>query len=144
MVRSQPWDQKCGRRAVEPKPAAEILSPVEVRCTDGRAGSLLLKADHLLIAWGSRPQLLPGIRTTERILTSDGMLGLAELPSSLIIIGASFIGVEYATLLAELGVKVILVELLERILPQEDEEAAAFLQSELGRLGIAVHTSSGF
>ncbi len=120
----------------------EILSPREVRCTDAEGRQLLLKADHLLIAWGSRPQLLPGIRTTERILTSDGMLGLAELPSSLIIIGASFIGVEYATLLAELGVKVILVELLERILPQEDEEAAAFLQSELGRLGIAVHTST--
>ena len=60
----------------------------------------------------------------------------------MIIVGGSFIGVEYATVFAELGVKVILVELLDRILPQEDEEAADFLSQELTRLGIAVHTST--
>jgi dihydrolipoamide dehydrogenase len=69
-------------------------------------------------------------------------LNINALPASMIIVGGSFIGVEYATVFAELGVKVILVELLDRILPLEDEEAAGLLSQEMGRLGIAVHTST--
>ncbi|MBP1711545.1 MAG: dihydrolipoamide dehydrogenase, partial [Deltaproteobacteria bacterium] len=77
-----------------------------------------------------------------RIMTSDGVLDMTSLPSGMIVVGGSFIGVEYATVFAELGVKVILVELLDRILPQEDKEAAEFLTQELARLGIAVHSST--
>jgi dihydrolipoamide dehydrogenase len=86
--------------------------------------------------------MIPGINTSKGILTSDDILNVNTLPESIIIVGGSFIGVEYATVFAELGVKVILVELLDRILPQEDEEAAQFLHQELTRLDIAVHTST--
>jgi dihydrolipoamide dehydrogenase len=120
----------------------EILSPHQVRFTDSSGQSQQLAADHILIAWGSQPQVLAGIQTSDRILTSDSILGMTELPSAIIIVGGSFIGVEYATVFAELGVKVILVELLDHLLPQEDEEAADFLQQELVRQGIAVHTST--
>jgi len=120
----------------------EILSPHEVRYTDPSGSSQTLETDNMVIAWGSQPQILMDIQTTERILTSDDILNINTLPVSIIIIGGSFIGVEYATVFAELGVKVILVELLDRILPQEDEEAANFLNQELTRLGIAVHTST--
>ena len=120
----------------------EILSPREVQLIGPSGQSQLLETKNILIAWGSEPQLLPGIQTSERIMTSDGILDMTSLPSGMIIVGGSFIGVEYATVFAELGVKVILVELLDRILPQEDEEAAEFLTQELSRLGIAVHTST--
>ena len=127
----------------EMKPGTgDILSPREVRYTDGAGQSQDIKTEHILIAWGSRPQVLPDIQTATRILTSDDILGMTEPPSSMIIVGGSFIGVEYATVFSELGVKVILVELLDRILPQEDEEAAGFLHQELTRQGIAVHTST--
>ena len=120
----------------------EILSPREVRFTGEDGGQLSLKTGKILIAWGSQPQILPGLRTSERIRTSDDILELAQLPSSMIIVGGSFIGVEYATLFAELGVRVTLVELLERILPREDEEAADLLRQELARLGVVLHTST--
>ncbi len=120
----------------------EILSPCEVQLIEPSGQSQLLETKNILIAWGSEPQFLPDIQTSERIMTSDGILDLTTLPSGMIIVGGSFIGVEYATVFAELGVKVILVELLDRILPQEDEEAAEFLTQELARLGIAVHTST--
>ncbi len=120
----------------------EILSPREVIYMDSSGQSHLLEAEKILIAWGSEPQLLPDINTSERILTSDGILDMATLPSGMIIVGGSFIGVEYATVFAELGVKVVLVELLDRILPQEDEEAAELLSQELARLGVAIHTST--
>jgi dihydrolipoamide dehydrogenase len=120
----------------------EILSPQEVRWTDSSGKSEIISAQNILIAWGSVPQMLPGINTTKNILTSDDILNVNKLPESIIIVGGSFIGVEYATVFAELGVKVVLVELLDRILPLEDEEAADLLNQELGRLGIAIHTST--
>jgi dihydrolipoamide dehydrogenase len=120
----------------------EILSPREVRYTDQAGESKIISAENIIIAWGSVPQVFPGINKSERIMTSDDIINLNNLPESIIIIGGSFIGVEYATFFAELGVKVILVELLERILPQEDEEAAELLKQELARLGIALHTST--
>ncbi|MDD4356895.1 MAG: dihydrolipoyl dehydrogenase [Smithellaceae bacterium] len=120
----------------------EILSPREVRYVEPSGQRQLFETKNILIAWGSEPQLLPDIKTSERIMTSDGILDMTSLPSGMIVVGGSFIGVEYATLFAELGVKVILVELLDRILPQEDKEAAEFLTQELARMGIAVHTST--
>jgi dihydrolipoamide dehydrogenase len=120
----------------------EIVSPQEVRYTDQSGRSQSIATDNIVIAWGSQPQILTGIQTSDRILTSDDILNMTTLPADMIIVGGSFIGVEYATLFAELGVKVILVELLERILIYEDEEAAQFLHQELVRLGIVIHTST--
>jgi len=118
-----------------------IISPHEVRWTDDAGNIQLLRGEHIVIAWGSEPTLLPGIETSERILTSDGFLRMETLPESMLIVGGSVIGVEFATLLAELGVKVTLIELLEQILPLEDEDASALLRQELTRLGIEIHTS---
>ncbi|MFO7568642.1 MAG: dihydrolipoyl dehydrogenase [Smithellaceae bacterium] len=120
----------------------EILSPREVKFTNPDGQSQLIKTDNVLLAWGSEPQILPGIQTSDRISTSDDILNIQTLPACMIIVGGSFIGVEYAVLFAELGVKVILVELLERILPLEDEDAADHLMKELARLGIAIHTGT--
>jgi dihydrolipoamide dehydrogenase len=120
----------------------EILSPREVRYTDAAGESEIVLAQNIIIAWGSVPQVLSGINTSARIMTSDDILNMDSLPESIIIVGGSFIGVEYATLCAELGVKVTLVELLERILPQEDEEAADVLKQALMRLGVVVHTAT--
>lgn len=135
--------KELGDAQVETKTGTgEILSPCEVRYVDASGESQLIETKNILIAWGSEPQLLPDIGTAERIMTSDGVLDMTSLPSGMIVVGGSFIGVEYATVFAELGVKVILVELLDRLLPQEDQEAAEFLTQELARLGIAVHTST--
>lgn len=117
-----------------------ILSPGEVEWTmpDGRREHL--SARNLLIAWGSEPALPPGVHPSERILTSDGVLALESLPGSILIVGGNVIGVEFATLLAELGVRVTLIEMMERLLPGEDGEAAALLTRELKNLGVVVHT----
>ena len=120
----------------------EIISPQEVRFTDQEGKSEIISARNILIAWGSVPQMLPGISTSKNIMTSDDILNVNMLPENIIIVGGSFIGVEYATVFAELGVKVVLVELLDRILPLEDEEAADLLKLELTRLGVAIHTST--
>jgi dihydrolipoamide dehydrogenase len=120
----------------------EIISLTEVRYTDQSGKSEVMTVDKIVIAWGSVPLILPGINTSKNILTSDDILNANTLPESIIIVGGSFIGIEFATFFAELGVKVTVVELLDRILPLEDEEAADFLLQELTRLGITVHTST--
>jgi dihydrolipoamide dehydrogenase len=120
----------------------EIISPQEVRYTDSSGKSEIFSAQNIMIAWGSVPQILPGIKLSDRVLTSDGILNLNLLPSSIIIVGGSFIGVEFATFFAELGAKVTIVELLDRIIPNEDRECADLLLQELTRMGIAIHTST--
>lgn len=122
--------------------SGEILSPQEVKFIDESGKSEIFSTNNIVIAWGSEPQVLSGINLSERILTSDGILNLNILPQSIFIVGGSFIGCEFATFFAELGVKVTLIELLEHVLPQEDQEVAAFLQQELTRAGIAVHSST--
>jgi dihydrolipoamide dehydrogenase len=117
-----------------------ILSPNEVEWTAPDGRNERLSANNLVIAWGSEPALPPGVHPSERILTSDGLLSLRTLPESLLIVGGSVIGVEFATLFAELGVRVTLIEMLGQILPGEEGEAAALLAQELKKLGIAVHT----
>jgi len=121
----------------------DILSPGEVRWTDADGRVEILRGERIALAWGSEPALLPGVATSPRILTSDGFLQMDVLPENMIIVGGSVIGVEFATLLAELGVKVTLIELLGQLLPYEDEDAAAVVKQELVRLGVVIHTSTG-
>ncbi|MHB8909270.1 MAG: dihydrolipoyl dehydrogenase [Syntrophales bacterium] len=117
-----------------------IVSPHEVEWTSPGGTPESLAAKDLIIAWGSEPALPPGVQLSARILTSDGILALPALPASILIVGGSVIGVEFATLFAELGVRVTLVEMLERLLPCEEPEASLLLTQELQKTGVAVHT----
>lgn len=119
-----------------------ILSPSEVEIVSPESDVRRIGADHIVIAWGSEPAALPGIPFSTRVLNSDGFLALDRLPESAIIVGAGNIGVEFATFLAEFGCRVFLIELQDRILPGEDREAAAFLEKELGKIGVRVSTST--
>jgi dihydrolipoamide dehydrogenase len=120
----------------------EIISPQEVRFTDSSGKSETFFAQNIIIAWGSVPQVLPGINLSERVMTSDGILNLSFLPSSIIIVGGSVIGVEFATFFVELGAKVTIVEILDRIIPLEDQECADLLRQDLIRMGVAINTST--
>jgi dihydrolipoamide dehydrogenase len=120
----------------------KIANPGEVIWVSPEGDVQRLIADNIIIAWGSEPLLPQYIKPSQRVLTSDSFLALETLPESVIIVGGSIIGVEFATFLAELGVKVTIVELLDQIISCEDEEAAGFLRQELTGLGIAIHTSA--
>ena len=126
---------------VEMKEGTGILAgPREVRWQSSE-GEMHLKASNICIAWGSEPAVLPGMHTSDRIMTSDGFLELQMLPEKVIIVGGSVIGVEFATFLAELGVQVTIVEILETLLPLEEEEVSGLLKQELTRRGIVIHTA---
>jgi len=118
-----------------------ILSPGEVEVTGSDDKKERIKTRNILIAWGSKPALLPEIEFSDRILSSRTFLAMDTLPGSVVIVGGGAIGVEFATFLAELGAEVTLLELMEQILPTEEKEAAEFLEKELRKLGIEIFTS---
>src|SRR5690348_10497644 len=104
-----------------------------------------VKAANLIVATGSTPKALPGIEIDGKfIITSDHAVKSTEVPESIVIIGAGAVGVEFATLYNQLGVKVTLLEALDRLVPLEDEDVskellAAFKKAEIDvRLGVKV------
>jgi len=102
-----------------------------------------LKADNVIVATGSRPRSIPGVEINgERILTSRQAIVLDELPSSIIIIGASAVGVEFAYVFQSYGCQVTLLEMLPQVLPLEDSEVADLLEKSFTRQGMTVHTST--
>ena len=99
-----------------------------------------LVGDAVILASGSEPVRLPIFDFSgPRILTSDEILELSEIPSSLVIVGGGVIGCEFASVFAELGTKVTIVEMLEQLLPGEDKRTGRTLQQAFKRAGIEVN-----
>ncbi len=104
-------------------------------------GELEIEAKHIVIATGSQPIPFPGAPFDgEKILSSTQILDLKTLPGSLLILGGGVVGVEFASIFEPLGVKVTIVEMLDRLLATEDEEISRRLESLFKRKGIEIHT----
>ena len=103
----------------------------------------MLIPKNVLIATGSRPKKLEGIEFDgEIILSSDDCLNMERLPNSMLIIGGGVIGVEWASMLADLDVDVTIVEYAERLIPSEDEEISKELANSLKKKGVQLLTNA--
>jgi dihydrolipoamide dehydrogenase len=102
-----------------------------------------VRARHILLATGSVPREIRSAPTDgRRIVNSDHILELQEVPESLIVLGAGAVGCEFASIFASFGSKVTLVELLPRILPLEDQEVSKELTRQFKKRGIQVLTGA--
>lgn len=102
-----------------------------------------VEAKHIVIATGARPRLLPGIPTGHpRVWTSKEALVPPFQPKTLLVIGSGAIGIEFANFYNMLGTKVTVIELQDRILPQEDAEISALALKDFKKQGIEFHLSS--
>ena len=102
-----------------------------------------LHAARILLATGSRPREIPGVPIDgKRIITSTEALSLAQVPRSLLIIGAGAVGVEFADVYHAYGAEVILIEMLPRLLPVEDAEISNFLEKVFAKRGITIRTGT--
>jgi dihydrolipoamide dehydrogenase len=95
-----------------------------------------LDATDVVLATGSFPRLLPGLEITQRIVTSDQIWTMPTLPSSVVIIGAGAIGMEFATVFRGFGAEVTVVEALPRIVPLEDEDVSREAAREFKKRGV--------
>ncbi|SFD46880.1 dihydrolipoyl dehydrogenase [Streptomyces aidingensis] len=113
---------------------------LRVALADGTARTL--RFEHCIIATGATPRLLPGTRRSERVVTYEELILTEELPRSVVIAGAGAIGIEFAYVLHNYGVKVTVVEFMDRMAPLEDADVSAELARQYRRLGIEVLTST--
>ncbi|MDA8192381.1 MAG: dihydrolipoyl dehydrogenase [Thermaerobacter sp.] len=105
----------------------------------------VLEARDILVATGSVPRELPALPFDgKRILSSDHVLERGEVPSSVLILGAGAIGVEFASMYNDFGADVTLVEMLPHILPQDDADVAQELAKLLSRRGVKILAGSRF
>jgi len=102
-----------------------------------------VRTRNIIIATGSEPAKIPvpGIEL-EGVITSDEALNLKSLPDSVVIIGGGVIGLEFASIFNSFGVKTAVVEMLPRILPQEDEEISRELYGIIKRDGVDIYVNS--
>jgi len=113
--------------------------------TPGGGGERVLQATNVIVATGSRVKSLPGIVPDgRRIVTSDDVLKMDTLPRDIIIVGAGAVGVEFASMFHDVGVKVTLLEYLPQIVPLEDAEVSKTLERSFTKRGIAVMTNARF
>ena len=108
-----------------------------VRLDDGTE----LRGRHTVLAAGSAPRTIPGFDIDGRVvITSDELLMLEALPASAVVIGGGAIGCEFASMMADLGTQVTVLEALPKILPGCDSDVADVVLRSFKRRGIDVHT----
>ena len=112
---------------------------------DNPGGERVLQGTDVILATGSRVKSLPGLEPDgKRIVTSDDVLTTNTLPKDVIVVGAGAVGVEFASMYHDLGVKVTLLEYLPGLVPLEDREVSQALERSFTRRGMTVMTSARF
>ena len=114
-----------------------------IKVSSSKTGEQYIKADHIIIATGSRPATVPGVLVdNNRIITSTGALDLNERPDSLIVVGGGAIGVEIASIFARIGTTVTVLESMDRLTPNMDVDVSKELKRALRKLGITIKTNA--
>ena len=109
---------------------------------DGKATELAAK--HIIVATGARARDLPFAKADgKRIWTYRHAMTPPEMPTELLVIGSGAIGIEFASFYADLGAKVTVVEMLDRVVPVEDAEVSDFLAKQLTKQGMKILTGAG-
>ena len=104
------------------------------------SGSIEHSADFIVIAVGTEPTRPPTFRLTiAPIIDTDGLLKLKHIPESIVIVGGGVIGTEYASILATLGVPVVLIDKRPRLLEFVDAEIIDALQQEMKDIGLTLY-----
>jgi len=121
---------------------ATLTSPgtVEVQTEDGLQ---VLEGENIVIATGARPFIIPGIEVDgKQVVTYIEAILQEHLPKSVLIVGAGAIGMEFATIWNSYGVPVTVVEMLDRVLPNEDQEISQELEKLVNKQDIKTLVNS--
>ncbi len=121
-------------------PAQDGVHTVEVTSASGEVSPV--KARNVILATGSEAKMLPGLKADDRILTNIEILAMAQVPKSLIVIGAGAVGMEFGSLFRTFGSEVTILEFLPRVVPVEDEEISKEIMRLFKKRGIDVNTGA--
>jgi dihydrolipoamide dehydrogenase len=120
--------------------AKDGIHAIDITGTDGAKSEV--KTKNIILATGSDAKMVFGLKPDDRILTNIEMLAVAQVPKSLIVIGAGAVGVEFSSIFRSFGTEVTLVEFLPRLLPPEDEEISKELTRVFKKRGIDINTGA--
>jgi dihydrolipoamide dehydrogenase len=130
-----------GRKVTTLSGTGTLKADHRVEVVDGEDAGRVVVGRNVVLAAGSVPHLLPGFEIDGRlIMTSDEFLDLKELPASVVVIGGGVVGCEFASLLADLGSKVTILEALDSILPGCDDDIIRLLVRSFKKRGIDIIT----
>ncbi|WP_454016710.1 dihydrolipoyl dehydrogenase [Azospirillum sp. Marseille-Q6669] len=121
---------------------AKLLGKGQVAVSKGGAAVGTFGAKNIIIATGARARTLPGLEDDGNLVwTYRKAMTPNTTPKSLLVIGSGAIGIEFASFYNELGAKVTVVEVMDRILPVEDEEISAFARKQFEKQGMRIITN---
>ncbi len=108
-----------------------------------RVGERTLEARNVIVATGARARELPHLKADgERVWTYRHAMVPPAMPTELLVVGSGAIGVEFASFFSDMGARVTIVEMLDRILPVEDAEISAFMDKSLRQQGMTILTEA--
>ncbi len=126
------------------KGSARLLGngKIEISGASGAAGAVMT-AKEIIVATGSSPRSVPGIEIDKKfIITSDQAIHLPAVPKSMAIMGSGAVGVEFASIFRRFGAEITVIELLPRLVPNEDEAVSAELAKAFKKRGINMRTGT--
>ena len=102
-----------------------------------------IQAEHIILATGARARTLPGLEPDGKLIwTYKEAMVPDAMPKSVLVVGSGAIGIEFASFYDHMGADVTVVEILDRVLPVEDEEISALARKQLEKRGLKIHTSA--
>jgi dihydrolipoamide dehydrogenase len=113
---------------------------LDVTCPEGQHTTVTF--NHAVIATGAHTRMLPGVKLSDNVVTYEQQILDGTLPSSMIIVGAGGIGMEFAYVLHSYGVDVQIVEYTDQALPNEDPDVSKEVTRQYRRRGIPIHTGA--
>ena len=115
----------------------QVMVPGMIEIKGGKDAGKILSTEKILIATGCKPRTLPDLEVDGvNVMTSREALIMKKQPNSIVIVGAGAIGAEFAYFLNAFGTKVTLVEMMDQILPVEDDEVAKVVERSFSKSGI--------
>jgi len=121
------------------KGSATLVGPRKIK-VETEEGAEEIEAEKIIISTGSVPVKPPIFDfSQDAVITSDEALKLKEPPTSLLIVGAGVIGLEFACVFSSLGTEITVVEMMDQVLPTEEKTVAEQMQRILERRGIVFH-----
>ncbi|MDX2028717.1 MAG: dihydrolipoyl dehydrogenase [Alphaproteobacteria bacterium] len=122
---------------------AKLLGKGKVEVTKDGKKIADLTAKHIIIATGARARVLPGLEPDGKLVWTYKEAMVPEtMPKSLLVVGSGAIGIEFASFYRMLGAEVTVVEVMDRILPVEDEEISAFARKAFEKQGMKIITGA--
>ncbi len=117
---------------------ASFAGPREIAVESGQ-GRLSLAADRAIVAVGTEPSPPDSVRCDDRtVIDSDGILRIRELPRTMTVVGGGVIGLEYASILSALGIRITLLDQRDRLLEFVDQEIVESLSYQLRQRGVTI------